>query len=143
MPLESFDEGINGPSEDHDTKEGLMRNMAHLWLKSEVQELERNLSPQSKQRKKRGNFDFANLPFVFVVPDVSALTDFTHVIKQIIKSQKLIVVIPNAVISEMDQLKVKGVASIITFYGAAWCTRKKLIELPHCRYIFPCFPLHN
>lgn len=93
----------NEKSEEVD-KTDLMRNMAHLWLKSEVQELERQLSPQTK-RKKKTNFDLAG-SFVYLVPDVSALSDYTHLIKQIIKSQKLIVVIPEIVISEMDQLKV-------------------------------------
>ncbi len=83
----------------------MMRNMAHLWLKSEVKELERRLSPESK-RKKKTNFDLSNLSYVYLVPDVSALSDFTHLIKQVIKSQKLIVVVPDIVISEIDQLKV-------------------------------------
>jgi hypothetical protein len=83
----------------------MMRNMAHLWLKSEVQELERRLSPQFK-RKKKTNFDLSTLSYVYLVPDVSALSDFTHLIKQVIKSQKLIVVVPDIVISEIDQLKV-------------------------------------
>jgi len=109
LTSETMENGANAHPEDDSNKEGLMRNMAHLWLQSEVQELERNLSPQPKQRKKKGNSEFATLPFVFVVPDVSALTDFTHTIKGIVKSQKLIVVIPNAVISEMDQLKVRFV----------------------------------
>ena len=109
LTSETMQNGANAHPEEDSNKEGLMRNMAHLWLQSEVQELERNLSPQPKQRKKKGNSEFATLPFVFVVPDVSALTDFTHTIKGIVKSQKLIVVIPNAVISEMDQLKVRFV----------------------------------
>lgn len=83
----------------------MMRNMAHLWLKSEVQELERRLSPQPK-RKKKTIFDLSNLSFVYLVPDVSVLSEFTHLIKQVIKSQKLIVVVPDVVISELDQLKV-------------------------------------
>ncbi|KAI9564133.1 hypothetical protein GHT06_007871 [Daphnia sinensis] len=82
----------------------VMRNMAHLWLKSEVQELERRLSPKQK-RKKKTNFDFSGLSYVYLVPDVSALSNFTYLIKQVIKSQKLIIVVPDIVISEIDQLK--------------------------------------
>jgi hypothetical protein len=81
LSSETSEEGANAFTEEDSNKEGLMRNMAHLLLQSEVQELERNLSPQPKQRKKRGNSQFATLPFVFVIPDVSALTDFTHTIK--------------------------------------------------------------
>lgn len=93
-------------SDDADIKaDSMMRNMAHLWLKSEVQELERKLSPKSK-RKKKATFDLPNLAFVYMVPDVSALNEYSFLIKQIVKSQKLIVVIPDVVISELDQLKV-------------------------------------
>ena len=82
----------------------MMRNMAHLWLKSEVQELERSLN--QPKRKKKASFNLSNLSYVYLVPDVSALADYTHLIKLVIKSQKLIVVIPDIVISEIDQLKV-------------------------------------
>ncbi len=92
----------------------MMRNMAHLWLKSEVQELERRLSPQPK-RKKKTSFDLSNLSYVYLVPDVSALSEYTHLIKQVIKSQKLIVVIPDIVISEIDQLKVSFTPICLSF----------------------------
>ena len=82
----------------------MMRNMAHLWLKSEVQELERSLN--QPKRKKKASFNLSHLSYVYLVPDVSALADYTHLIKLVIKSQKLIVVIPDIVISEIDQLKI-------------------------------------
>lgn len=97
-----------------DKSDLMMRNMAHLWLKSEVQELERRLSPQPK-RKKKTSFDFSNLSYVYLVPDVSALSEYTHLIKQVIKSQKLIVVVPDMVISELDQLKVNLITSVYCF----------------------------
>lgn len=98
-------EAVGDKSEGSGAKADLvMRNMAHLWLKSEVQELERRLSPQQK-RKKKTSFDFSGLSYVYLVPDVSALSNFTYLIKQVIKSQKLIIVVPDIVISEMDQLK--------------------------------------
>lgn len=90
---------------ENEDKTDLMRNMAHLWLKSEVQELERKLVGNPK-RKKKVDHHFTNLPYVYVVIDAAVLTDFTPLLKKIVKSQKLIVVIPDVVISEMDQLKV-------------------------------------
>lgn len=101
-PAESADNKLEGLGSKADL---VMRNMAHLWLKSEVQELERRLSPQPK-RKKKTSFDFSSLSYVYLVPDVSALSNFTYLIKQVIKSQKLIIVVPDIVISEIDQLKV-------------------------------------
>jgi len=89
---------------ENEDKTDLMRNMAHLWLKSEVQELERKLVGNPK-RKKKADHHLANLPYVYVVIDAAVLTDFTPLLKKIVKSQKLIVVIPDVVISEMDQLK--------------------------------------
>jgi hypothetical protein len=57
-------------------------------------------------KEKKTNFDLSTLSDVFWVADVSALSDFTHLIKKGIKSQKLIVVVPDIVISEIDPLKV-------------------------------------
>ncbi|EFX65429.1 hypothetical protein DAPPUDRAFT_264714 [Daphnia pulex] len=51
------------------------------------------------------NFDLSTLSDVFWVAGVSALSDFTHLIKKVIKSRKLIVVVPDIVISEIDPLK--------------------------------------
>lgn len=94
-----------------DKKNDLMGKMAHLWLRSEVQELESKLSPKTVRRKNKKLMQtqtgLSRLPFVFVIPDVAALTKSTQLIKQIVKSQKLIVIIPDVVISEMDLLKVK------------------------------------
>lgn len=101
-------EASDTKSDVGDKADLMMRNMAHLWLKSEVQELERRLSPQPK-RKKKTSIDLSNLSYVYLVPDVSALTEFTHLIKQVIKSQKFIIVVPDIVISEMDQLKVSSI----------------------------------
>ena len=109
----STDEGLDlNAAKEEEKKADLMKNMAHLWLKSEVQDLERKLSPQPVRRrsnkKSATNWDLSHLPFVFVVPDVAALMNSTQLIKQIVKSQKLIVVIPDVVISEMDLLKVRS-----------------------------------
>lgn len=105
-----LDEWVSSDAKAEEKKTDLMRNMAHLWLKSEVQELERKLSPKPTRRKTNKknstSWELSQLPFVFVVPDVSALTGSTQLIKQIVKSQKLIVVIPDVVVSEMDLLKV-------------------------------------
>lgn len=94
-----------------------MRSMAQLWLKSEVQQLEDKLKPAKKVRgggggglrggaKLHGAELAMNLPYVFIVPDVSALSLYQQFIKRIVKSKKIIVVVPNIVISEMDLLKV-------------------------------------
>ena len=67
------------------------------------------------QKRKKANFDLSNLSYVYMVPDVSALSEFFGLIKQVIKSQKLIVVIPDIVISELDELKVKIKITIFFF----------------------------
>lgn len=110
----TLENGIFNCAETDNKADVMMRNMAHLWLKSEVQELERKLSPKPKRRKK-ANFDLSNLSYVYMVPDVSALSEFFGLIKQVIKSQKLIVVIPDIVISELDELKVKIKITILFF----------------------------
>ena len=113
-------------SSENEDKKDLMRNMAHLWLKSEVQELERKLVGHPKRKKKTDHY-LTNLPYVYVVIDAAVLTDFTPLLKKIVKSQKLIVVIPDVVISEMDQLKVSFQKSLNNYHKEFVFERTKLI----------------
>ena len=112
--------------EDESTeKNDLMRNMATLWLKSEVENLEEKLDQRkgassywhaggksssggkkNKRKKAVGLLPAFTLPFVYIVPDVTAMTEYHQLMKRIVKSKKVIVVVPDVVISEMDQLKV-------------------------------------
>jgi len=48
----------------------------------------------------------AQLPYVYVVVDAVALTEHRGLVKRLVRSQKWIVIVPDAVVSELDQLKV-------------------------------------
>lgn len=145
-------QGKNEATEVDSKKTDLMGKMAHLWLKSEVQELERKLSPKpGRRRNKKKNqqlLELARLPFVYVVPDVAALTGCTQLIKQITRSQKLIVVIPDVVISEMDQLKVRVVYEDFFFLFSTAnqeiCKQKESTCVRDCiKWLESCFKNGN
>lgn len=129
-------------TESNDNKADLMRNMAQLWLKSEVQELERKLSPQAK-RKKKTNSEMFNLPYVYVVPDVAAFTKSMRLMKQIVKSQKLIMVIPNIVISEMDLLKVQFFMSFFNLANILSLQKESSSVRDCIRWLETCFRAGN
>jgi hypothetical protein len=111
-------------AETQHKKDVMMRNMATLWLKSEVQDLEdklvgtkkpkknlpRNLKngkqPRNRNRKTSA-VDLIHLPYVYVVVDSLALTEYQSLVKRLVKSQKCIVIVPDIVVSELDQLKVR------------------------------------
>ncbi|XP_064619024.1 nonsense-mediated mRNA decay factor SMG5-like isoform X2 [Lineus longissimus] len=72
----------------------LMRDMAHLRLQAEVNQLEGSLKLESNP----------NLP-PYLIPDASALTDGLDCIKHMANSARFIIIIPLAVIDNLDLLK--------------------------------------
>ncbi|XP_055923205.1 nonsense-mediated mRNA decay factor SMG5 [Eupeodes corollae] len=69
--------------------------MGKLWLKNEVETLEEEL--------RKNPLNMIMTPFVVV--DAKALTEYTGIVKNLVKSKKFIVLIPNAVFNELDDLK--------------------------------------
>lgn len=98
----------NGKNENNMQNSTPERNkyeiMGKLWLRNEVQHLE------NKARKPAN----ANLT-PYLVVDAKCLTEFTPIVKNLVKTKKFLVLIPNAVFSELDELKKysEGARSII------------------------------
>lgn len=69
------------------------RLMGKLWLKNEVETLEAKVKPMHV------------ILTPFIVVDGKALTEYTGIVKALVKSKQFIVLIPNAVLGELDQLK--------------------------------------
>lgn len=69
--------------------------MGQLWLKSEVENLE------SKMKRKPMNVILTP----YIVVDAKSLTEYTDIVKNLVKTRKFIVLIPNAVLCELDELK--------------------------------------
>ncbi|XP_055372034.1 nonsense-mediated mRNA decay factor SMG5 [Condylostylus longicornis] len=69
--------------------------MGKLWLKNEVEVLEEKIRKLPK-----------NLVLTpFVVVDSKALVEYTGIVKELVKCKKFIVLIPDAVLGELDDLK--------------------------------------
>ncbi|XP_059619168.1 nonsense-mediated mRNA decay factor SMG5 [Phlebotomus argentipes] len=68
--------------------------MGKLWLRSEVKSLE------SKIKKPNG---LHLTPYLMM--DSKSLTEFQATVKSLVKARKFVVLIPNAVLSELDELK--------------------------------------
>ncbi|XP_005185662.1 nonsense-mediated mRNA decay factor SMG5 [Musca domestica] len=69
--------------------------MGKLWLKNEVETLEEEL--------RKNPINMIMTPFLVV--DAKALTEYNGIVKNLVKSKKFIVLIPNAVFNELDDLK--------------------------------------
>ncbi|XP_013114587.2 nonsense-mediated mRNA decay factor SMG5 [Stomoxys calcitrans] len=69
--------------------------MGKLWLKNEVETLEEEL--------RKNPMNMIMTPFLVV--DAKALTEYNGIVKNLVKSRKFIVLIPNAVFNELDELK--------------------------------------
>ncbi|KAL9874816.1 smg5 nonsense mediated mRNA decay factor isoform 2-T2 [Glossina fuscipes fuscipes] len=69
--------------------------MGKLWLKNEVETLEEEL--------RKNPLSIVMTPFLVV--DAKALTEYNGIVKNLLKSKKFIVLIPNAVFNELDDLK--------------------------------------
>ncbi|XP_067620144.1 nonsense-mediated mRNA decay factor SMG5 isoform X2 [Eurosta solidaginis] len=69
--------------------------MGKLWLKNEVESLEEEL--------RRNPLNIIMTPFLVV--DAKALTEYNGIVKNLVKSKKFIVLIPNAVLNDLDDLK--------------------------------------
>ncbi|XP_037957394.1 protein SMG5 [Teleopsis dalmanni] len=68
--------------------------MGKLWLKNEVATLEEELRLSSE-----------SIVTPFIVLDTKALTEFTDVVKNLLKTKQFIILIPNSVINDLDDLK--------------------------------------
>ncbi|XP_004536551.1 protein SMG5 [Ceratitis capitata] len=69
--------------------------MGKLWLKNEVETLEEEL--------RKNPMNIIMTPFLVV--DAKALTEYNGIVKNLVKTKKFIVLIPNAVLNELDDLK--------------------------------------
>ncbi|XP_054159127.1 nonsense-mediated mRNA decay factor SMG5-like [Oppia nitens] len=70
----------------------VMRNMAHLWLKAEVNQLEKDVKYSSQ------------LP-PYMVLDSSAYCQHLDFVKDLTHSKRFIIIVPKIVLSALDQLK--------------------------------------
>ncbi|CRL01472.1 CLUMA_CG014443, isoform A [Clunio marinus] len=84
----------NKAIEGNDNSKQIDKNelMGKLWLKSEIQTLE------SKKHSA-----VALTPYIML--DSKCLTDYLNIVKNLVKSKKFIVLIPKAVLSDLDDLK--------------------------------------
>ncbi|XP_026684363.1 protein SMG5-like [Diaphorina citri] len=73
-----------------------MQDMGQLWLRSEVTKLDSQI---------RHNLSSAMCLPPFLVPDTEVLASSPHLVKQLVYTKKFIIVIPNVVIQELDELK--------------------------------------
>ncbi|EDW03228.1 protein SMG5 [Drosophila grimshawi] len=69
--------------------------MGKLWLQNEVETLEEELRDSPAH--------FVMSPFVVV--DSKALTEYNGIVKSLVRTKKCIILIPNAVLNELDELK--------------------------------------
>uniref|UniRef100_A0A182W6X5 PIN domain-containing protein n=1 Tax=Anopheles minimus TaxID=112268 RepID=A0A182W6X5_9DIPT len=69
--------------------------MGQLWLKNEVETLE------SKIKKGAGNVTLTP----YLVLDSKCLTEYTSIVKNLIRTKKFVVLIPGAVLGDLDELK--------------------------------------
>uniref|UniRef100_A0A182S8Y4 PINc domain-containing protein n=1 Tax=Anopheles maculatus TaxID=74869 RepID=A0A182S8Y4_9DIPT len=69
--------------------------MGQLWLRNEVETLE------SKVNKRAGNIILTP----YLVLDSKCLTEYTSIVKNLIKTKKFVVLIPGAVLGDLDELK--------------------------------------
>ena len=77
----------------------MMKNMAQLWLQQEVDELE------GRGSSRRGGFrGFAHYS-PYIVVDHLAISRHLPLVKEIVASKKFAVIIPSAVIQELDDMK--------------------------------------
>ncbi|KAG5675291.1 hypothetical protein PVAND_005203 [Polypedilum vanderplanki] len=74
-------------------KKEMMGKLGKLWLKNEVQTLESRSKPVNTNMT----------PFLML--DTNALTDYLYVVKALVKTKKFIVLIPKAVLQDIDGLK--------------------------------------
>ncbi|XP_055943853.1 nonsense-mediated mRNA decay factor SMG5-like isoform X2 [Argiope bruennichi] len=81
-------------------KHYLMRSMAHLWLKAEVDDLETFVEGQASRQLSP-----------ILVTDASVLCCNLPAIKQLVNTKKFIVVVPLVVIANLDQLKKESIAA--------------------------------
>ncbi|GBM27385.1 Protein SMG5 [Araneus ventricosus] len=81
-------------------KHYLMRSMAHLWLKAEVDDLETFVEGQASRQLSP-----------ILVTDASVLCSNLPAIKQLVNTKKFIIVVPLVVIANLDQLKKESIAA--------------------------------
>ncbi|XP_053664804.1 nonsense-mediated mRNA decay factor SMG5 [Anopheles marshallii] len=80
-----------GPQEKGD----ISAIMGQLWLRNEVETLE------SKVNKRAGNLTLTP----YLVLDSKCLTEYTSIVKNLIRTKKFVVLIPGAVLGDLDELK--------------------------------------
>uniref|UniRef100_A0A182LYF7 PIN domain-containing protein n=1 Tax=Anopheles culicifacies TaxID=139723 RepID=A0A182LYF7_9DIPT len=79
----------------HQEKGDISAIMGQLWLKNEVETLE------SKVNKGAGNVTLTP----YLVLDSKCLTEYTSIVKNLIRTKKFVVLIPGAVLGDLDELK--------------------------------------
>ncbi|XP_076322001.1 nonsense-mediated mRNA decay factor SMG5-like [Tachypleus tridentatus] len=88
---ESTEAGLEQPVGQ---RKQMMRNMAHLWLKAEVNDLE--------SKVKGGGFPQLS---PYLVPDISSFCQHLALLKQLRLSKRFVIVVPSVVIASLDERK--------------------------------------
>ncbi|XP_043199324.1 protein SMG5-like [Amphibalanus amphitrite] len=86
---------LKDDQESGERRRQLMSNMAEQWLRSEVRSL------RSRTARRGGQASFSP----YVVVDTGALVHHLEQLKQMVKDRQFVVVVPNAVIHELDERK--------------------------------------
>jgi len=84
---------VNGSTSGSVEKKSVMKHMAELWLREEVQQLQQQVRPSSTS---------------YIVLDCSCLARNLHMVKRVVNSHKFSVIVPAAVVQELDGIKKTG-----------------------------------
>uniref|UniRef100_A0A2M4BBT4 Putative nonsense-mediated mrna decay protein n=1 Tax=Anopheles marajoara TaxID=58244 RepID=A0A2M4BBT4_9DIPT len=91
----NYGDGLGDELLGKPAKKDISTMMGKLWLEDQVKQLE------AKVHRKGG--DVLLTPYLMV--DAKCLADYTSIVKNLVKMKKFIVLIPNAVLNELDKLK--------------------------------------
>ncbi|XP_076305446.1 nonsense-mediated mRNA decay factor SMG5-like isoform X3 [Tachypleus tridentatus] len=94
---ESTEAGVEQPVGQ---RKQMMRNMAHLWLKAAVNDLECKV--------KVGGFPQLS---PYLVPDISSFCQHLALLKQLRLSKRFVIVVPSVVIASLDEHKKESVGA--------------------------------
>ncbi|XP_076304938.1 uncharacterized protein LOC143222374 isoform X2 [Tachypleus tridentatus] len=87
----TYGEGVEQPVGQ---RKQMMRNMAHLWLKAEVNDLE--------SKVKKGGFPQLS---PYLVPDISSFCQHLALLKQLRLSKRFVIVVASVVTASLDERK--------------------------------------
>lgn len=112
----SLDNGVDSKK----TVESKSEIMGKLWLRNEVKTLESKMSKRP-----------ATVLTPYLVLDSKSLTDYASTVKTLIKTKKFVVLIPNAVLSDLDELKKtsEGARNAIRWLEAEFSKGSRFLRL--------------